>query len=125
MRIGWKYRNDYVRPIVPDNFGQALAGWKEPAQAGAKFFLFIDPGIERCPGVGQAIDRAEVGATHHRIDKAKCFGKNVADLNLGFGGYLQKSLANSARGAVVSFAESGGENENFFHVRIRRGEFNG
>jgi hypothetical protein len=38
---------------------------------------------------------------------------------------LQKTLANPARGAVVSFAEAGGENENFFHVGIGRGEFNG
>jgi hypothetical protein len=38
---------------------------------------------------------------------------------------LQKGIANAPGGAVVAFAESGGENKNFFHVGIGRREFNG
>jgi hypothetical protein len=38
---------------------------------------------------------------------------------------LSESIANSARGAVMSFAKTGSKNENFFHDGNGAGEFNG
>src|SRR5205823_703673 len=102
-----------------------LADAGEPAHPTTKIRALIDPGINGRPGTRCAIDPDEISAPYDLVESSKCFRKQVAAFDGRVGRYLRESVANSTRGAVMSFAETGGKNENFFHDGNGAGEFNG
>ena len=91
----------------------------------AKIRALIDPGINRRPNTRRAIDPDEISPPRDLVYAAKRFRKQIATFNGRIGCDLRESVANSTRGTVVSFAKTGGKNENFFHGGNGAGEFNG
>ena len=73
----------------------------------------------------RAIDPEKISPPRDLVYAAKRFRKEVATFDRCVGRDLCESVANSTRGAVMSFAKTGGKNENFFHDGNGAGEFNG
>jgi len=121
MCIRHKNRNDYVGAIVLDNLREACAGAGKPAEPMMKIRVVINPGINLRPNMRRAIDREEIHAPDKLVDRSERFRKNITAFDCGIGRNLRETIADSARGAVMAFTESGGKNEDFFHSGSRRG----
>src|SRR5205823_6701373 len=81
----------------------------------AKIRALIDPGINRRPNTRRAIDPDEISSPRDLVYAAKRFRKEITTFDSGVGRDLSESVANSTRGAVMSFAKTGSKNENSFH----------
>ena len=69
----------------------------------------------------RAIDGEEIHAPDKLVDWSECFREKVATFDRRLGRDLGETIADSASGAVMALAESGGKNEDFFHDGRRRG----
>ena len=69
----------------------------------------------------RAIDGEEIHAPDKLVDWSECFREKVATFDRRLGRDLGETIADSASGAVMALAESGGKNEDFFHGGKRRG----
>src|SRR4029453_19145838 len=82
-----------------------------------EIFLAFEPAINGTPCARREINQRQVAFSHQLINGAVGFGKQIAQFYLRpFRGNASKTIANSARGAVVTFPETRREDQySFFH----------
>jgi len=92
----------------------------EPREAGEfciEIFLAFEPAINGTPCAGREINERQVAFPHQLVNWPVSFGKQIAQFHLRpFRGEARQTIANSARGAVVTFSEARREDQySFFH----------
>jgi hypothetical protein len=82
-----------------------------------EIFLAFEPAINGAPCAGREINERQVAFSHQLVDRPVGFGKQIAQFYLRpFRSDARQTIANSARGAVVTFPEARREDQNsFFH----------
>src|ERR1700730_16655949 len=82
-----------------------------------EIFLAFEPAINGTPCAGREINERQVAFPHQLVNRPVSFGKQIAQFHLRpFRGDARQTIANSARGAVVTFSEARGEDQySFFH----------
>src|SRR3982751_4431101 len=80
-----------------------------------EIFLAFQPAINGTPRGGSEINERQVALSDQLVNGPVSFGKQIAQFYLGpFGRNPLKTIANSARRAVVTFPEARRENQYSF-----------
>ena len=88
---------------------------EEDAEVAGEFLPAIEPAINAAPGLRPLVDQAEIDLARPSVGRAVGFGEEIVHLDAHLAsGDLEQALANAAGGAVVTFAEGGGQDQNFF-----------
>ena len=116
-----------------EHSAQIIFQGKENAEIAGEFFLAIEPPVNNAPDARQAIDHPHVEDARPIVPEAVGFGEKIVELDVrAVGRNFAQAIADAAGGAVMSLAESGGQDENFFQDSLGQrarakvaGEFNG
>ena len=133
MRIRRINRNDHVRPKARQQCAQSMFHREQESEISAEIFLSIERPVKRRPHARRTADHGEIPAPRQIIERPIGFGEQIVQFDVRrIVTNEGQTVAQAARGAVVSFAETGGENQDFFHdslgqsvARRMRGDFNG
>src|SRR5476649_133064 len=106
---------------------------EQESKISAEIFLSIERPVNRRPHARRTADHGEIPAPRQIIERPISFGKQIVQLDMRWIVTNEgKTVAQTTRGAVVPFAKTGGENQDFFHdslgqsaARRMRGDFNG
>jgi len=90
---------------------------REAREFRIEIFLAFEPAINGTPCAGREINERQVAFPHQLVNRPVSFGKQIAQFHLRpFRGDARQTIANSARGAVVTFSEARREDQySFFH----------
>jgi membrane protein len=82
-----------------------------------EIFLAFEPAINGTPCTGREINERQVALPHQLVNRPVSFGKQIAQFHLRpLRGDARQTIANSARGTVVTFSEARREDQySFFH----------
>jgi len=86
--------------------------------------LAIEPAINDSPGARREIHQREIASSHELVNWSIGFGEKIPQFHLGsVRRDAGQSIAHSARGAVVAFSETSGQNQySLFHNSLSRYE---
>ncbi len=89
---------------------------REPLKTFIEIPYPIKPAINVAPGARPLTNYRQVSFADDFIDGAVRFGKEIAQIHLEPAGRnTLQPIAHTARRAVVTLPETGGENQDFFH----------
>ena len=131
--IGWVNGNDDVRLKLFEQAAETFFEGEEKAKIVGEVFLVIEEAIDGAPETWGAMDHSHVDEAGPVVGEAVGIGEKIVEFDLGGGvGDLAEAIAEAAGGAVMSFAKSGGQDQDFFQSWLGRGcspeiagEFNG
>ncbi len=115
--ISWKGGSDYVWLKAIEQSSEVFL---EPGKSPEIFviiLLAIEPAIDASPRTRRKINYPKITPPNQFVEQGISFGKQIVQFYLSpFRGDARKSIANSPRGAVMTFPEARGKDQySFFH----------
>ena len=83
-----------------------------------EIFFLIEPVVNVAPQFRPVVDKCEIRPPDNFIERAKGLRKQIAQFDFNLRCNPCQACANASRRAIVSFTESGGEDQNSFHVLL-------
>jgi hypothetical protein len=131
--IGRIDRDNHVRLEPRQRSAQIFLQREEDAKIPGKFFLPIEPSVNHAPDPRSAIDHPQVEDPRPIVSEAVGLGKEIVKLHMrALGRDFANAIADAAGGAIMSFAETGGQDQDLFQNSLGwqaraevAGEFNG
>ena len=115
MRIRGIDRDNHIRPKSRQHSAQLVFQREEDAKIPAEFFLPVEPPINHPPHSRSAINHPQVKDARPIIADAVGLGEEIVQLHVRPPGRdPAQAIPDAASGAIVSFAESGGQDQDFF-----------
>ncbi len=117
IRISRERANHHVWLKTLEQCGEVILEPRETREFCIEIFLAIEPAINGTPCARREIDERQIAFSHELVHRPIGFGKQIVQFYLRpFRGDAGKSIANSARSAVVTFSEARREDQySFFH----------
>src|SRR6202030_2729575 len=113
--IGGVNRDDHIRLQALQQSAQINFQREKNAEVADKIGLAIEPAVDHAPDARSAVDHPHVEDARPIVYHPVGLGEKIVQLDVdAVGRDLAEAVADPARGAVMSFAVAGGEDEDVF-----------
>lgn len=120
--VGGIDRDDDVGPEAGEQPAEVMLQGEKDFEVAGEVLLPVEQAVNYSPAPRRLVDEREIGSPRPIIGHAIGVGKKVMQLDQRFPTRdLREAIPNPARRAVMSLAESGGEDQNFFQDSLDRG----
>src|SRR5207247_11331162 len=124
-RIRRESANHHVRLKSVEQRAEMIVQSVESREFRIEICLAIEPSVNNSPGARREIDQSEVAFSHQLVDDAIGFGEQIVQFHFDpLRREAGQTVANAARGAIVTLSKAGGKDQvSFFHSLLEDPRF--